>query len=607
MMTLRSSKLWKIFIGSRGKNLWSFSFVVLAGCIAALFESVSFGFLFAAFSGLQGADKSPSGGVLTSFFLGHLNGTKLFFASTIYAILFQVARSGVCYLATVFSSRFAFKIQTQIQSEAYAQILRFSYGYITRLKIGDLLERARSPVNFVNPMLEGVTRLIVSLLTVLVIAGMMFWLDYRLTILVLCLFGFFVFLQKSIIKTILNNSDSLSRHSMEINQETSQALQGIKVIQTFCQEKKIKQKINDQIKRIGKLCEKVYVLSNIVPYLNEMISVVVLGIVLIAATFLIGLESSSFLATLMTFLILSYRLSTRVQNAIGVLGTTSIYYGCLLRVHEILEDTEKEFVPVGGIECSKPVQSIEVKKLSFFHYKTKDPVLSDISFSVSKGDMVGIVGLSGSGKTSLLDLLLRLYEPSSGKILANNTDIQSFLIESWRSKFGVVGQESFLFDDTIWNNIAFGAENTSEMEIIQAAKDAGIHELIQQLPLQYQTAVGERGLRLSGGERQRVVLARALLRDPEILILDEATSSLDSQSEFYIQRALEKIRHAKTLLVIAHRLSTIIRADLILVVERGTLIESGTHEELLRKGGRYAMLWDLQTKKQDKFSELIGV
>jgi ABC-type multidrug transport system fused ATPase/permease subunit len=227
-------------------------------------------------------------------------------------------------------------------------------------------------------------------------------------------------------------------------------------------------------------------------------------------------------------------------------------------------------------------------------------VLKNISFSIRKGMVVGIVGISGSGKTSLIDLLLRLYEPIEGKIFVNKMDIRNLAVDSWRAKFGVVGQDAFLFDETIEDNIRFGQDALPLEQIEKAARSAGIEDLIRRLPRGYQTIVGERGLRLSGGERQRLALARALLRDPEILILDEATSNLDSHSEHFIQNALAEIQKTKTAIVIAHRLSTIVDSDLILVVEHGKIIESGTHEHLLKLQGRYSHLWELQTKKQNK-------
>jgi len=602
---MSSNRLFNIVIGKKGVNLWIFSSLVLFSFIAALLEGVSFGFLLTAFSGLQ----SNGMGHLTllkRLFLPEVQGIRLFITSTILAIIFQMLRSGVCYLSTIFSTQFGCNIQGKIQSEIYNQILSFSYGFISRQKVGELIENARSPVTFTHPMLEGINRLLVSVLTALVIVVLMINLSLQLTCLTLCLFGFFVYIQKSIVKTILSSSYSMSKQLMEVNQATSQMLQGIKVIQTFSQQEQIKSKVNVKISEIGMTSKKIYLLSNIIPYLNEMISVLILCVILLSSMVIIGIESESFLTILMTFLLISYRLSTRVQNAIGVLGTTSTYYGYLKRVNDILKNSDKEFLPTGGAPCTETMENIAIQGVSFRYPAGKEDALHDISFQIDKGVTIGIVGLSGSGKTSLIDLLLRLYEPNKGSICVNGKNIQSFSIDSWRSKFGVVGQDSFLFDETILYNTRFGSEEASMEAVTEAAKAAGIHSLIQRLSLGYETVVGERGLRLSGGERQRIALARALLRNPEILILDEATSNLDSQSEHYIQNAIEKLHKTKTIILIAHRLSTLVQADIILVIEHGTVVESGSHKELIDRKGRYANLWDLQTQSENN-QLLIGV
>ncbi len=593
----KSTKIWNIFIGEKKKNLWLFSFVVFLGLGAALLEGASFGFLWTAFSGLQ-PEMASSANTLKQWFLPNQTGLRLFFFSTALAIGAQIFRSAVCYATTVISMNLAFKIQTKIQSEIYHQILRFSYGYITRVKIGDLLESSRAPVHFIYPLLEVLNRFVVSLLTCAVIVAMMCFLELKLTIITLVLFSVFAFLQKSIIKTILKQSDSFSKHLMEVNQDTSQMLQGIKVIQTFSQQEKIRAKIHGKIEDVGQTSRKVYLLSNIIPYLNEMVSVLVLGLVLVIGALLMGIDNATFAPTFMTFLVVGYRLSTRVQNALVTLGTATGYYGSFLRVSEILEDGQKEFLPEGGVSCNGPIEKITIENMGFSYPYANEEALKDITVSIERGMTVGMVGISGSGKTSLIDVLLRLYEPTQGKILANNQNIQQFTLASWRAKFGVVGQDAFLFDETIEENIRFGLDALPFSRITEAANTAGIDGFIRNLPDGYQTVVGERGLRLSGGERQRVALARALLRDPEILILDEATSNLDSHSESYIQDAIERLQRTKTIFLIAHRLSTVVHSDLILVMEKGCLIESGTHETLLKKGGRYASLWELQTKNQ---------
>lgn len=600
----RANKLLRLSAGERGRNVWAFGFVILLSVLAAAFEGASFGFLSEAMTGLQGTGNS-SAGFLRKWFLSHLEGSKLFFFSAIFTLLFQVLRSVLTFASTVFSTRLAVKVQSTIQNEVYNQILGFSYGYISRQKIGDLLENARAPVHFVNPFLECLNRGMVALLASAVIIGFMFLLDFRLTLVTLVVFGIFAFMQKSLAMIILRSSDALSKKLMEINQDSSQVLQGIKLIQTYVQQSQIKEKIKKKIESIQNTSKKMYILANVLPCLNETFSVSVLGLILVFAVVFIGTENNAFFPVLITFLAVTYRLSTRVQNAIAAFGLMSTYFGYMLRTNDILKDQSKEFLPTGGERLDQPIQEIAFKDVGF-RYHGSSGILHNVSFSIPKGCMLGVVGLSGSGKTSLIDLLLRLYEPTHGAIYANGEDIRNFSLESWRAKFGVVAQDSFLFDESIEENIRFGTRGASFEQVVAAARAAEIDDFIQSLPLGYQTKVGERGVRLSGGERQRIALARSLLRNPEILILDEATSNLDSKSEHHIHRVLENMRAKKTIIMIAHRLSTVIHSDVILVIERGMIIGRGTHSSLLTECERYADLWNLQINKNKEALNLIS-
>ena len=233
-----------------------------------------------------------------------------------------------------------------------------------------------------------------------------------------------------------------------------------------------------------------------------------------------------------------------------------------------------------------------------FSYQPGEPVLEDISFSVRRGERIAIVGPSGVGKTTIIDLMMRFYDPALGVITLDGTDIRKLAVTSLRSHIGIVSQETFLFNTTIGENIRYGNRKAGKEEIMEAAGKANIHDFIQELPEGYETLVGDRGVRLSGGERQRLSIARAILKDPRILILDEATSSLDSKSENLIQRALDPIMRDRTTITIAHRLSTVVDSDRILVLSRGRIVERGSHWDLLKEDGVYKMLWEEQMRSE---------
>jgi subfamily B ATP-binding cassette protein MsbA len=232
-----------------------------------------------------------------------------------------------------------------------------------------------------------------------------------------------------------------------------------------------------------------------------------------------------------------------------------------------------------------------------FAYRAGEPVLEDISFKAPQGSVVALVGSSGAGKTTLLDLLARFYEVSDGSITIDGKDIRNFHLRGLRGALGIVSQETILFHDTVRANIAYGTPSATQAEIEQAARTAHAHDFVTKMPQGYETVVGERGTELSGGQRQRLAIARAILRDPPILVFDEATSALDTESERLVQEAIDRLLEGRTVFVIAHRLSTIQRANQILVLEDGHIVERGTHETLLEEEGMYRRLYDLQFSK----------
>ncbi|MBN4076549.1 ATP-binding cassette domain-containing protein, partial [Gemmatimonas aurantiaca] len=244
----------------------------------------------------------------------------------------------------------------------------------------------------------------------------------------------------------------------------------------------------------------------------------------------------------------------------------------------------------------KFVEEIQYQNVSF-HYHEGPDVLSDLNFSVKRGEVVAFVGPSGGGKSTLVDLLPRFYDPQRGSVMIDGVDVRDMTLDSLRGLLGVVTQETYLFNDTIASNIAYGVDSCSDAELVEAAKAANAYDFITEFSEGFETIVGNRGVRLSGGQRQRLAIARALLRNPEILIFDEATSALDTESEALVQDAIDRLMENRTALVVAHRLSTIINADRIYVIANGRIEESGTHTELLKKSGKYQNLYTMQFRQ----------
>ncbi|MGH7450211.1 MAG: ABC transporter ATP-binding protein, partial [bacterium] len=311
----------------------------------------------------------------------------------------------------------------------------------------------------------------------------------------------------------------------------------------------------------------------------------------VIAMFMYELNTQLMLTQLLPFIYILLRIVplTKIINAQKAEVLSKRPYVEL--VYNLLRDDDKPFIPNGHQIFSGLAREIQFRAVSFVYNGTRKPVLHEVNFSIPAGKTTAIVGESGAGKSTIANLLLRFYDPQQGGILLDGEPLPNFKLETYHRKIGVVSQDTFLFSNTVKFNIAFSVEGTpSEEQIIAAAKKAGAHDFIMELPNGYDTFVGDRGMKLSGGQRQRISIARAILRDPEILILDEATSALDTKTERRIHQAILELSHGRTVIIIAHRLSTIKNADQIVVLKHGQVAEIGHPEDLLEQGGEYYQL-----------------
>jgi ABC-type multidrug transport system fused ATPase/permease subunit len=364
-------------------------------------------------------------------------------------------------------------------------------------------------------------------------------------------------------------------------------INGIRTIQSFATQEFERRRFYEASSQIVKANKKAITAWALVKPLAEGLATTILISMIIVAFTVFVANGTLQVASLLTFFFVLFRLVPNLQDVNNVMAQLSTLHGSADNIKELLRTDNKPYFKNGKTEFSGLARSIDFASVDF-GYDASNLVLHDITLIIERGQMTALVGSSGAGKTTLADLIPRFYDPTQGQVLIDGVDLRQFNINSLRRKMAVVSQDTFIFNTSVRNNIAYGTEGATEEAILEAARLANALDFIQEMPEGLETQLGDRGVRLSGGQRQRIAIARALLRNPDILILDEATSALDSVSERLIQESLEKLSVGRTVIAIAHRLSTIVRADKVVVLEQGRIVEQGNYQELLDQRGK---LW----------------
>lgn len=502
------------------------------------------------------------------------------------------------YLAMFFIAPIRNGVVRDLRNKMYKKSMDLPLSYYSEEKKGDLMSRMTSDVQEIEwSIMQTLEMIFREPLTVIILFSLMLIISTKLTLYILILLPiaalFIVILGKS-----LKNASRKSKETLggliSVIEET---LGSLKVIKAFSAMNPMQKKFEDINQTYYKQSVNVYRKTDLSSPLTE---VVVTGI-LMFILFIGG--SMVFTGELtgplfMTYFILASQLIPPIKQLTTSYSNIQKGVASEERIDKILLADNVIIDKPNAKEILNFTKEIEYKDLWFAYHKGDDGhVLRNINLKIQKGKTIALVGQSGSGKTTLADMLPRFYESDKGALLIDGTDIKDLTTESVRKHIGVVTQESILFNDTVKNNIIFGMQNVSENDVIEAAKIANAHEFIMQLPNGYNTIIGDRGGKLSGGQRQRLSIARAILKNPSILILDEATSALDTESEKLVQEALTNLMKNRTSVVIAHRLSTIANADEIVVMNRGEIIERGNHEQLLALNGTYKKLCDMQSFK----------
>lgn len=508
----------------------------------------------------------------------------------IFIVLIFLLKGVFSFFQTYLMNSISNRIVMDIRNAIFKKITELSLDYFTTGKTGTLVSRITHDAGIVqNSVSEGLTDLFYQGFQIFLFGTVAFFIHWKMALISLILLPLIVLPILKIGRMLRKISTMTQVKMADIHSTLFETISGIGIIKAFCLEagrvKQFNQQSQDYYRFNMKSIKRMTLLGPLTEFIGAMGGVFVLwygGRAVISGELSFGIFIL-FLAALLS-LIRPFKRLSRIHSI------NQQALAAVVRIFELL-DIKPKVVEAPSATQLNSVQKCIVFENVHFSYNGK-PVLTDINLSVNKGEVIAIVGPSGVGKTTLVNLIPRFYDPTQGHILIDGCDIRNVRLKSLREQIGLVTQETILFHDTVLTNIAFGRDNASFDEVVNAAKLANAHQFIVGFPEGYDTVIGERGMRLSGGERQRLAIARAIVKNPPILILDEATSQLDSESERLVAEAIERLMQGRTVFMIAHRLSTIIHASRIIVLEKGRIIEEGGHSELINRSGVYKRLYE---------------
>lgn len=498
------------------------------------------------------------------------------------------------YMERMVAARLKVDVVRSLRMEVFRNITRLHIGYFSDQRKGDLISRFTNDVAEVeNALLNSLRFVLKEPLTIIVYFAVLFFISAKLTFFTLLVLPITGVVVAEIIKRLKRSARESQESLGRIVDILDETFSGMRVIKAFNARRFVLGKMDNETAFHRKVNLSIARKNELSSPLSEVLGVIIVAGIMYFGGILVFQDSSELNPEVfLGFLIIFASIIQPAKNFSS--GITSVQKGTISagRIFEVIDTQAAIVSKPGGVVLEEFSAYIEFRNVNFAY--EREPVLKDINLRIEKGKTVALVGPSGGGKSTLADLIPRFYDPVGGQVIVDGRPLPEYDLESVRRQIGVVTQESILFNDTIFNNIAFGMENAGEADVIRAAKIANAHNFIMETESGYQTLIGERGSKLSGGQQQRLSIARAVLKNPPILILDEATSALDSEAERLVQEALANLMMNRTSVVIAHRLSTIQHADEIIVIQNGAIIERGRHPELIEKNGLYRKLHEIQ-------------
>ena len=558
--------------------------------LAATFEGVSIGFLLSFLQSLTSPNAQPVQTGIHWFDIWIL-GAKTSAINRLYRVSLLILlstwlRATFNYFSQVYTELSQLHLADRLRKQIFEQLQSLSLSYFAKTRSGELINTITTEIEKIRQGFSGVAFLVTRGLTTFVYLISMFLISWQLTLISALLFTLLGVGLSNLNARVRESSFGMTTANANFTSTAIEFINGIRTVHSCGTQEFERQryyKASDKV--ISSTTKVVFTWTLVKPIAEGVATTVLIGMIILAFTSLVT-NGTLQVASLLTFFFVLFRFIPFVQDINGTRAYLSTLHGSADNIKNMLKSDDKYYFKNGRIEFKGLKRSIDLVSVDFGY--DDDLVLHNITLTLEKGKMTALVGASGAGKTTLADLIPRFYNATDGYLYIDEIDVRQFEIHSLRRKIAVVSQDTFIFNTNVWQNISYGTPEATNDEIQEAARLANALEFILEMPEGFNTQLGDRGIRLSGGQRQRIAIARALLRNPEILILDEATSALDSVSERLIQDSLEKLSVGKTVIAIAHRLSTISKADKVVVLEQGRIVEQGKYQELLELKGK---LW----------------
>jgi ATP-binding cassette, subfamily B, bacterial MsbA len=524
---------------------------------------------------------------------------------TVAIVLAITLKNLASYANTLVATSLTRSLTFDLREAGLRLLLEVDLDFYSKTKVGDLINRLGGEVGRTASAVGTAIGMFTTSITVLVFVGLLLSISWKLTVTSTVLLALVSWTNQYIINRSKHFGLMLSEMSKDYSVRVLETMTGIRLVKSTGNEEKEYQRIKQLIQRREQADFQAQVNYAAIAPINEVVNLIVILLIVFIGRTIFANEIESISTVLLTYLLVLFRLIPLISQLNSGRSQFANTSASVDVVNDFLRCDDKPFMLNGTVTYTHLRSGIHFNNLSFSYPNHKTLVLKGIDLFLPQGTTLALVGSSGSGKSTLADLLPRFYDPTEGYISIDGTDLREYELKSLRKAMGIVSQDTFLFNASVRDNIAYARQEATDEEIVEAAKGANAYEFIEQLADGLDTQIGDRGVILSGGQRQRISIARALLQNPEILILDEATSSLDTLSERYVQEAIEKLSCNRTTLVIAHRLSTVQKADKIAVIDRGQVVEIGCHEELLTKGGYYTRLYSMQFAEETARDEAL--